>query len=94
MANGEVSVSALNRGSCGNYLVLPLKMLGDTYYVMTWKPVSGFALISVLAVEENTTVRVTIGGATGATVEYEGTIYKKGISVFMDGFNNVIMLNY
>ena len=91
MANGEVSVSALNRGSCGNQLVLPLKMLGDTYSVMTWKPVSGFAQISVLAVEENTTVHVTVGGDAGATIEYEGTVYKKGTSLFMDGFNNIIM---
>ena len=77
-ANGKVSVSALNRGSCGNYLPVPLEMLGDTYYVMTWASSSGFALISILPVQEDTIVSVTVGGVEGVNVKYEGTVYRKG----------------
>ena len=92
-ASDEVSVSALNRGSCANFLVLPLKMLGDTYYVMTWMPTSGFGIMSVLAVEEDTVVDVTVGGPDGVTVEYEGTVYDKGdvLSVTLTQYESLVL---
>ena len=92
-ASDEVSVSALNRGSCANFLVLPLKMLGDTYYVMTWMATSGLAQVSVLAVEDDTVVHVTVSGPDVVTVEYEGTVYDKGdvLTVTLTQYESLIL---
>ena len=77
-ADGDISVTTLNRGSCGSKLALPISGLGNAYYVMTWAPAGGTAQVTALAIADDTEVTVVIGGSSDVGVSYEGHSYAHG----------------
>ena len=74
-ADDDVAVSTISRGSCGVSLTLPVDRLGLDYYVLTWAPAAPAAAeVSILAVEDNTRVTVTLT----APVRFAGADYAGG----------------
>ena len=73
---GLISVGALNEGSCGRYLALPIASLGTEYIVLTWAAVGGETQMGIVSTEHNTIVEVTVGAS--GNIFYRNNIYAPG----------------
>ena len=66
---GEVAINAVNIGSCGSYLALPMDSLGTQYMALTWDVNSGESQVAIVARDPNTFIRVIMGPTANVFIE-------------------------
>lgn len=80
-ASDEVVIYGINkeRYSCDGFVGLPLDVLSDEYYLVTWYPPSLQCELLVVGVEDSTSVSITLSQHMGTRyVTYGGQRYYKG----------------
>ncbi|XP_013396611.1 uncharacterized protein LOC106163541 [Lingula anatina] len=80
-ATDDVIVYGINREPFSNdgFLALPVSALGRDYYVTTYSPPTIMAEIGVVAVEDSTTLTISLPTHTdGLSVAFNGQTYAKG----------------
>nr|XP_022344318.1 SCO-spondin-like isoform X5 [Crassostrea virginica] len=80
-ASDEVVIYGINkeRYSCDGFVGLPLDVLSDEYYLVTWYPPSLQCELLVVGVEDSTSVSITLSQHMGTRyVSYGGQRYYKG----------------
>ena len=83
-ASDEVVIYGINKEQYSNdgFVGLPVDVLSDEYYAITWSPPNRQCEMMVVGVEDATSVSVTIGQYIGsAYVSYGGKNYYKGNTV-------------
>ncbi|CAC5392835.1 unnamed protein product [Mytilus coruscus] len=81
IADDDVIVYGVNKQyySCDAYLALPVDVLGDDYYTVSWYPSSYYCQIDIIGVEDSTTVTVTISThIANDKVTFNGQSYYSG----------------
>ncbi|XP_063443799.1 SCO-spondin-like isoform X2 [Mytilus trossulus] len=80
-ADDDVIVYGVNKEyySCDAYLALPIDVLGDDYYTVSWYPSSYHCQIDIIGVEDSTTVKVKISShIANDKVTFNGQSYYSG----------------
>ncbi|XP_071130861.1 uncharacterized protein [Mytilus edulis] len=80
-ADDDVIVYGVNKEyySCDAYLALPIDVLGDDYYTVSWYPSSYKCQIDIIGVEDSTTVNVKISSHIASDkVTFNGQSYYSG----------------
>uniref|UniRef100_A0A8W8ILJ9 IgGFc-binding protein N-terminal domain-containing protein n=1 Tax=Magallana gigas TaxID=29159 RepID=A0A8W8ILJ9_MAGGI len=83
-ATDEVVIYGINKERYSNdgFVGLPLDVLSDEYYVITWYPPYRQCELMVVGVEDSTVASVTLGQHIGSkNVKYGGRTYYKGNTV-------------
>ncbi|XP_061184995.1 SCO-spondin-like [Saccostrea echinata] len=80
-ASDEVVIYGVNkeRYSCDGFVGLPLDVLSDEYYLVTWYPPVYQCELLIVGVEDSTSVSITVSQHIGSTyINYGGRKYYKG----------------
>lgn len=83
-ASDEVVIYGVNkeRYSCDGFVGLPLDVLSDEYYLVTWSPTSRQCELLVVGVQDSTSVSITLSQHMGSNnLYYSGKYYYKGNKV-------------
>lgn len=77
----EIAIYAVNKasGSTDAFIVFPVDVLGNQYYLITWDQNAQFMII---ATDDNTVVTITPGRG-GASIIFNSQVYKPGISLII-----------
>ncbi|CAC5395657.1 unnamed protein product [Mytilus coruscus] len=75
----EIAIYAVNKasGSTDAFIVFPVDVLGNLYYLITWDQTAQFMII---ATDDNTVVTIT-PGRRGASITFNSHVYKPGMSL-------------
>ena len=84
-ASSDIVVQGFNqdRTSCGGFLIYPINALGTSYYTMNWWPPSVRAQLGIVAVQDNTLVRVKLTKPR-ITINFEGRTYFSGTTMIIN----------
>ncbi|XP_061184993.1 uncharacterized protein LOC133193009 [Saccostrea echinata] len=80
-ASDEVVIYGVNkeRYSCDGFVGLPIDVLSDEYYLVTWYPPSKQSELLVVGVQDSTSVSITVTQHIGSKyINYAGKNYYKG----------------
>eukprot|EP00105_Crassostrea_gigas_P023961 XP_011444035.1 PREDICTED: SCO-spondin isoform X3 [Crassostrea gigas] len=83
-ASDEVVIYGVNKEtySCDGFVGLPLDVLSDEYYLVTWSPTSRQCELLVVGVQDSTSVSITLSQHMGSNnLYYSGKYYYKGNKV-------------
>ena len=83
-ASADISITGFSQdsSSCGGFLLYPVDALGTSYHTMNWWPPSVRAQIGIVAVEDNTLVRVNLNRPE-TTINFEGRRYSFGNTIII-----------
>lgn len=75
----EITIFAVNKapGTTDAFIVFPVDVLGNQYYLITWNQLAQFIII---ATDDNTVITITPGQG-GASITYKSHVYKQGMSL-------------
>ncbi|XP_060071250.1 uncharacterized protein LOC132551155 [Ylistrum balloti] len=98
-ADDEVVIYGVNKEtySCDAFLGLPTDVLGTEYYAVTYYPPSRQCELMIVAVNDSTSVSITVGEAIGSRyISWGGRNYKKGntLTVTMNRFDTFQLVTY
>lgn len=79
-ASAEVALHGINKGLCSTdgFLALPMGMLGNEYYVLSYTPEGSYCELGIVATKDNTAIRLVLPPHGDMRIEYEDKTYVQG----------------
>ena len=97
IADNNIVVYGVNKAKYSNdaFLGIPVNMLGQDYYAITYSPASRQTEILVVGVEDGTSVSITLPTSMGGSVSYSGHTYTQSntITETLDRFDTWQIVN-